>query len=147
MSDAPNKLPNHLPDDLRHLYDRYIDHTMRGCTFFDAALRVGIPKESASLWVSRAEDDRYVIAKRAFLMGAFNPRNVWTPAEATLSLLRIANSETERGSTRIAAMKELNVMMGYVTLPEEERRGPGFSFDDVLRAAREKKAAAESKVH
>jgi hypothetical protein len=153
MTNATNGLPNHLPDDLRAIYDRYIDHTMRGCTFYQAALRVGVAAENASRWVCIAEDDKYVIAKRALLMGQFRPHKAWTPAEATLSLLRIANDELEKGTTRVAAMKELNVLMGYVTLPDDpgKTRSAGtLTLEEVLRMAKAKRdegAGASESVH
>ncbi|CAN7313546.1 hypothetical protein [Paraburkholderia terricola] len=127
----PANLPNHLPDDLREIYDRYIDHTMRGCTLYEAARRVGVSPESASKWVVNAEDDKYVIAKRALLMGALHPRKAWSVAESVMTLVRIAKNESEKATARIAAAKELNVMCGYVELPDDEaKRKEGRSLDD-----------------
>lgn len=127
----PANLPNHLPDDLREIYDRYIDHTMRGCTFYDAAKRIGVPAEQASQWVVKAEDDAYVIAKRALLMGAVDPRKVWSIAESVMTLVRIAKNEGEKAMSRIAAAKELNVMCGYIELPDEEaKRKRGHTLED-----------------
>lgn len=137
-------LPDHLPDDLRAIYDRYIDHSMRGCTFYEAARRVGVQAEKASQWVVIAEDDKYVIAKRALLMGALDPRKAWSVAESVMTLVRIAKNEGEKASSRIAAARELNAMCGYVELPEEEaKRKVGHAMKDFYKMT----ADSQSKAH
>lgn len=137
-------LPDHLPDDLRAIYDRYIDHTMRGCTFYDAARRVGVSGEKASQWVVNAEDDKYVIAKRALLMGALDPRKAWSVAESVMTLVRIAKNEGEKAASRIAAARELNIMCGYIELPEDEaKRKTGHTLADFYKMT----ATPQSKAH
>jgi hypothetical protein len=138
-----SNLPNHLIPSLQETYDRYIDHTMRGCTLVEAARRVGVASDNASRWVVVAEDDAYVIARRELLMGKLDPRKLWTPAAATLALMRIAGDEYEKASSRVAAIRELNSLMGYVTLPEDEKtRTRGHTMADFYRLTAEQSSKA-----
>lgn len=120
---AQDSLPNHLIPELRDTYDRYIDHTLRGCTYHDAARRVGVASENASRWIVAAEDDPYVIARRELLMGKLDPRKLWTAALATLTLMRIAGSEFEKASSRVSAVRELNLLMGFVPIADDDEKG------------------------
>ncbi|WP_118185717.1 hypothetical protein [Paraburkholderia phosphatilytica] len=147
MDDRYATLRDSMDENLRNAYDKYVDHIVRGCSPFEAALRVHIRPEDAPQWVRFAESDEYVIARKKVVLEAMNPSTEWSANTAIMHLLRLVENPLEKGSTKLNAIKELNVLLGITTVDAEGRtRRNEMSWEDVLRLAREKKAAGE-RVH
>lgn len=72
---------------------------------------------------------------------------IWDAEQAARVLFSIATDETAKRAERIAAAKELNVLFGITIIDDKgNTRAGAMSFEDVVRAARER-ANASTKVH
>jgi len=106
---------------LRLAYDRYVDNIMRGVTPIEAALRSGVTPQHVLDWIRGAETDAYVIALFSERISALNVRDLWSDKLAVLNLRRMASDMSAKGSDRLAAMKELNVLMGITEVDDAGR--------------------------
>jgi|GEM_PF-5082156 len=121
-----------MSDIIKQAYATYLDQLMRGATPIEAAKRARIKADCIDDFIRDAEVDPLFVEMRDATFKRLEPRKMWTPGLAVLQLVRLATNENERGMTRVAAIKELNVMLGYVELPEDDgaKRKSGRSLAD-----------------
>lgn len=121
---------------LTQAYSTYLDQLMRGASPTEAARRAQIKLDCIDDFIRDAETDPLFIEMRDATLKRLDPRKMWTPQIAVLTLVRLATNEGERGMTRVAAIKELNVMLGFTELPEDEsKRKMGRSLADFYADA------------
>ncbi|TDN69082.1 hypothetical protein [Paraburkholderia sp. BL10I2N1] len=102
----------YIDEDLKRIYDLYIDNQMRGCTPIEAALRVHVLEEHVAKWVRTAESDPYVIERKRAALKALDANTAWSAETAIVHLLRLVENPYEKGSVKVAAIDRLNVLLG-----------------------------------
>jgi hypothetical protein len=115
--DYPNATYHgYIDEDLKRIYDAYIDNIMRGCTPFESALRVHVAADRAPEWVRVAEQDPYVIMRKAAALKAFDANTAWSAETAVIHLLRMVENPYEKGTVKVAAIDRLNVLLGITEI-------------------------------
>lgn len=122
----------------RARFDRYIALRAAGKTA-DAALRVAfdgmtVRINTAPQWyIDHIECSDYYMTQFAAAVRKIKTATTWNPAIAVQQLATVAFDTNEKGITRVAAMKELNVICG-VTVQEDgqTKRGP-MTLDDFAK--------------
>lgn len=124
----------YIDEDLKRIYDIYVDHQMRGCAPVEAALRVHVPEEHVSKWVRTAESDPYVIERKRAALKALDAKTAWSAETAVVHLLRLVENPYEKGTVKLRAIDRLNVLLGITIIDEKgnTRRG-GLTLDDLLK--------------
>ncbi|CAG4916223.1 hypothetical protein [Paraburkholderia saeva] len=114
-------------------YDMYVDNLMRGCTAQEAALRAGARSEHLDDWIRMAEMDSYVIAKKDQALKAQDIHELWNAPKAALKLLQIVDDQYEAGRVRIAAIRELNMMLGITIIDPYGNTKPRKPLSDFYK--------------
>lgn len=109
-----------------------------------AALEAGIDIEEADSWGKVAEATPMAQAELARLIEQMKMATVWTPKRAMWELFQIVQDQFEKGSTRLAAIKELNVLSN-ITFVDAAGNTRVRTLDDFYKeqadALAERKAA------
>ena len=79
----------------------------------------------------------------SILAAADIKKDLWSEKRAVHSLLEIVEDYRERGTTRLNAIKELNVLCKYVPLDEATNRKIGHTLEDFQKLDAEWKAGSE----
>ncbi|WP_175692733.1 hypothetical protein [Burkholderia ambifaria] len=139
----------YIDEDLKRVYDVYVDHQMRGCTPVEAALRVHILDEHVAKWVRAAESDPYVIERKRAALKALDVNTAWSAETSIIHLLRLVENPYEKGSVKLGAIDRLNVLLGITEVDRDgnTRLGRGPSVDELLRMTPDANGASERKVH
>jgi hypothetical protein len=137
----------YIDEDLKRIYDIYVDHQMRGCTPVEAALRVHVLEDQVSKWVRVAESDPYVIERKRASLKALDVNTAWSAETAIIHLLRLVENPYEKGSVKLGAVDRLNVLLGITEVDAVgNTRRTGMSIKELLRLTPNARSA-DPKVH
>jgi len=128
----------HLTQSDANRFEKYLGLIFQGHSKINAARGCGIADQAIMRWISEAETDEFVIARRRQLAASVAPAKVWTRLESLLALKSIAIDETQSPRARISAIAELNLMAGF-TEPEKadpsaKRKVSAREYLDSLKA-------------
>lgn len=118
-------------------FDKYIEWRVEGYTPQIATGRVfGTEmKPGRAYHMSEAlESNPYVTRGIKRGIDKLSERKVWDLNKSVHKLLTIANDPEQSAGSRLAAMKELNIMHGITVVDEEGNTKPGKSLEDFYSA-------------
>lgn len=123
----------------KELFDRYLDLRVQGHRPF-MALRMAFGNEFAEdgQLASRAfciERNPYVVEKFPQRLARAKEGGMWNVKSSVHELLQLVRDPTEKGSVRIAAIKELNAMAGIVIDDSDDKRGQRRGLADFYADA------------
>lgn len=115
--DYPNATYHgYIDEDLKRIYDAYVDNIIRGCTLHESAMRVHVAADRVVDWVRIAEQDPYVIHRKTAAMKVFDANTAWNAETAVIHLLRMVENPYEKGTVKVAAIDRLNVLLGITEI-------------------------------
>lgn len=138
--------------DNRSLYDRYIELRVHGYPSHQAFLRVF----GADYWegpqqgyqrLEAMEGTSYYQDQFKKLLKSIQVSELWDVKKAINALLETYRNPMERGSTRLNAQKELNIMCGIVVIDENGKTRAGKSLDDFYAQVLQSKKAESTKAN
>jgi hypothetical protein len=103
----------HLTRDQVALYDRWLELVFQGVSGVRALRAVGIADQHIARNLDEFEADPYVIFRKRQHMQAFPASTFWTRGHSVLTLATIAQNDFEATKNRIAAIRELNLLLGF----------------------------------
>jgi hypothetical protein len=80
--------------------------------------------------VNAVEFNPYVISKLRDAIAAANPNELWNPRISIHEMLSLARDPFAKDSSRLGAMKELNVMLNITVVDENGKTKAGRSLAD-----------------
>lgn len=139
MSDAhlmePYEFANeHFALNNKAIFDEYIEQRIHGVSSH-VAFRIAFGEEFIQDNATTARI--YAVEKNPYYKANFKSRlhstkvgDLWNPKVAVNHLLSVAVDKFEKGSTRLAAMKELNILANIVIIDENGKTKAGRSLAD-----------------
>lgn len=128
-----------------HQVDEYVKMRVHGTGTLKAMRRVFGEEyydSNISARVHALESTEYFKNKFAEVLGATKVDELWNEKLAVHKMLSIVNDDLEKGSTRLKAIQELNVLIGIVIVDENGKTRKGSSMADFY--ATQSKSAPES---
>ena len=124
--------------DNRELFDEYIKLRVHGYPSHQSFLRVfgGEYWEGPVQGLNRVEameGTQYFQTKFAEMLNATEVAKLWDVKKAINGFLTIARDPMTRDSTRLAADKELNLLVGIVVVDENGKTRAGRSLEDFYK--------------
>lgn len=80
--------------------------------------------------VSAVEFNPYVISRLRDAIAVINPSELWNPRISVHEMLSLARDPFAKDSSRLGAMKELNIMLNITVVDENGKTKAGRSLDD-----------------
>jgi hypothetical protein len=118
-------------------FEKYVALRVHGVHSHEAFRRV-FPYEwwCSSNGFERAnnvEFNPWVISKLRDALANVNPADLWNPRLAVHEMLSLSRDPYAKDSTRLGAMKELNVLLNITVVDEKGKTKAGRSLDDFYR--------------
>lgn len=117
-------------------YDRYVEHRVRGYTAYQSMSKVfGLKAMSQVTFeiAEKLEANPYYIRRFDERLKAIKVEELWNVKTSLHELLCIARSPLSKDSTRLNAVKELNVMVGIVVVDENGKTKAGRTLEDFYK--------------
>ncbi|AWD92473.1 hypothetical protein [Xanthomonas phage Carpasina] len=138
--------PDTLPNEMSKLsfaiahdteYNRYTELRVHGF-HSSVAFRQAFPLEMSegSLGIGRmlaVEFNPYVVSRLRDRLAEVKPQDLWNPNIAVHEIISLARDPFAKEASRIAAMKELNVMLSITIVDENGKTRSGRSLEDFYR--------------
>lgn len=124
------------------VFDAYVElrlHGIHSTSAFRQAFSEcdGITSRSADNFffdrVNAVEYNPYVTGRLRDRLAVVKPQELWNTNIAINEILSLARDPMSKCSTRLNAMKELNVLIGIVVIDENGKTKAGRSLDDFYR--------------
>jgi hypothetical protein len=103
----------HLTRDQVAMYDRWLELVFQGVSGVRALRMIGVADHNLAQYLEEFTVDPYVVYRKHQHMSAFPTATFWTRGHSVLTLATIANNEFSAAKDRIAAVRELNLLLGF----------------------------------
>jgi hypothetical protein len=103
----------HLTRDQVALYDRWLELVFQGVSGSRALRAIGVADHNIAQRLDELEGDPYIVYRKRQNMSTFPASTFWTRGHSVLALATIANNDFEPTKNRIAAIRELNLLLGF----------------------------------
>lgn len=113
----------HLTRDQVAMYDQWLELVFQGMSGVRALRAIGIADQHLARRLDEFEGDPYIVFRKRQHMSAFPSATFWTRGHSVLALATIAHNDFEPTKNRIAAIRELNLLLGF-TKEEDPDKGP-----------------------
>lgn len=127
------------------IVSEYADYRVAGYSAERSFLRV-FGTDYADLYLERRIEalEHNIVYRKLFAQkfGASQPSQMWDAKMAVYELLALANNGMTKCSTKLAAIKELNVLLGVTVVDEKGITRVGKSLDDFYKDSNSAKQAA-----
>lgn len=122
----------------KDVYDRYTEMRLHGY-HSSVAFRTCFPPELTignDMWANMfaVEFNPYVVSRLRDLIAKAKASELWNPNISIHEFLSLARDPNAKDSSRVAAMKELNVMLDITVVDEHGKTKKGRSLDDFYRS-------------
>lgn len=97
--------------------------------------------------VNAVEFNPYVISKLRDSIALANPAELWNPRISVHEMLCLARDPFAKDSSRLGAMKELNVMLNITVVDENGKTKAGRSLDDFYNDLAAQQASANGETN
>lgn len=111
-------------------YDQYIEYRVRGHHPQTAFIRVFDEDNRSHIICEMIEHNPYYKAQFAKRLKEIKIEELWNDKIAVHALLSAANNPFFKDSSRVAAIKELNVLIGVTVVDESGKTRAGRSLAD-----------------
>lgn len=123
--------------------DEYVNLRVHGTGTLKAMRRVFGEEyydSNISARVHALESTDYFKLKFAEVLGAVKIDELWNEKLAVHKMLSIVNDDLEKGSTRLKAIQELNILIGIVIVDENGKTRKGSSMADFYATQNKQQA-------
>ncbi|USN16368.1 hypothetical protein PLUTO_00520 [Luteibacter phage vB_LflM-Pluto] len=118
-------------------FDEYVMLRLHGEMSTRAFLKVFPPEwdvgGKAFVYAQAVEFNPYVVSTLRDAIAAADPKTLWNPKLAIHALVEISRDLSEKGTVRLGAMKELNVLCEITVIDENGKTRAGRSLSDFYR--------------
>jgi hypothetical protein len=132
------------------IVSEYADYRVAGYSAERAFLRV-FGTDYADLYLDRRIEalEHNIVYRKVFAekFGQTQPSQMWDAKMAVYELLSLANNGMTKCSTKLAAIKELNILLGVTVVDDKGITRAGSSLDDFYKNSHAAKQAAETGRH
>lgn len=118
-----------------HLYEKYIKYKVSGWSEVKAfGYAFKLPFDTQTIQrITHLESTERFQQEFERQMEAMDPNRLWNRNVAVHSLVRLINDPEGRDSTKLAAMKELNIMFNITIVDENGKTRAGSSLEDFYK--------------
>lgn len=124
--------PASMSPGLRKAYDDYVKYRFIGVAPAQAAKLCNIPFEEIQSWIHTAEADPYVRVELAKRIGDIDISKAWNAKKSIWTLLTMLDDPYTKCTTRLNAIKELNVLAG-ITFVDEKGNTRARKLEDFYK--------------
>lgn len=116
------------------LFDKYVKlrvHGIHSMTAFRNVFPIDwMDNSNGPSRVNNVEFNPYVISKLRDALAVINPAELWNPKISVHEMLSLARDPYAKDSSRLGAMKELNILLDITVVDENGKTKKGRSLDD-----------------
>ena len=115
-------------------FDKYIKLRVHGIHSMTAFRNVfpldWMDNSNGPARANNVEFNPYVISKLRDALATINPAELWNPKISVHEMLSLARDPYAKDSSRLGAMKELNILLDITVVDENGKTKKGRSLDD-----------------
>jgi len=112
------------------LFDEYIEYRLDGADRIESFARIFGHDDKIRLNVMFIEHNPYYRKEFERRLEARKPQEMWNEKKAIQALLSMSQDNNNKCSTKLAAIKELNILVGVTVVDESGKTKRGRTLED-----------------